>query len=475
MLRVLLLKPKARLKTIAKLNPIMFLEPLELGYLAAGVSREHEVRILDLRLSRRPQSTLKKTLKDFQPDVVGISGYTHEVDVVLDMAGMIRQQCPQAKVVVGGPHASVLPETFNDTRVDAIIRGEGALPFGKLVDRLAAGEEGFDEIENVLVPGEKFAPETLEKMPLYPDLDELPFPRRDLWDANLYQCIWPTEDHKDWETIFPKVGMMRTSFGCCMECSFCVVPMLCGRKHMKRTPELVADEVASIEADHIYFCDDETFLDPKHAAAVASAIEARGIKKRYFAWARTTTVNRHPELFDQWRRIGLDCVFLGLEAVSDDELKAIHKHSTIADNERAHHVLREMGIAVQGGFMVNASFTKADFQRLRDYIKQMEPAQLTFTVYTPSPGSPAWYEERKHYICKPFPLHDCMHPLTPTTLPLKEFFREFASLSTMVGSKHPLRAPGVRFPFRDIFRIIRATAVYSRALRNAWKDYKKFG
>jgi radical SAM superfamily enzyme YgiQ (UPF0313 family) len=473
MSRILLVKPKARLETITRLNPLVLLEPLELAYLAAAVPASDEVRILDLRLSRKPEKVFLRALREFRPDVVGLSAYTHEVGVVRALARTTRAALPGAMIMVGGPHPTVLPGAFNTPDIDAIVRGEGSLPFGQLIRRLDLGERDFSGVPGVLVPGADYDASAEGRMPLYPDLDEIPFARRDLYDPARYQCVWPTETHPKWKTIFPQVSLIRSSFGCLMECSFCVVPLLSGRRHMRRDPAQVAEEIASVSSEHIYFCDDETFLDPVHAAALAEAIAERGIRKRYFAWARTTTVNRHPELFKRWREIGLDCVFLGFEATSDPELEAIHKHSTVEENLRAHAALRDMGIAVQAGFMVNANFTREDFEKLREFVRKMPPAQLTFTVYTPSPGSPSWHEESKRYICDPFALHDCMHPLTPTALPLKEFFREFASLLDLGPLKHPLRAPGVRFPFRDIFRIITATKSYAKALRNGWRDYDR--
>ncbi len=470
-MKILLVKPKPTLKTILRLHPLIMLEPLELGYVAAAVPPGHEVRLLDLRLSWRPERAFARELKRARPDLVGISGYTHEATRVKAMARTVRRILPGALIVVGGHHATVLPQDYNLDCFDAIVRGEGCEPFRAIVEAAAQGR-GFLGLPNVMIPGPGFDESEAQRMPLYPDLAGLPQPRRDLWDARHYRCIWPSERHPAWQTIFPPVALVRSSFGCKMECSFCVVPHLSGRRHLTRPPEKVAEEIASLAQNHVYFCDDETFLDPDHARRLAEAIEAREIQKRYFAWARSTTVNRWPELFSQWRRIGLDAVFLGFEAIDDADLAGIAKHSSVADNEKAHATLRRMGIAVQAGFMVNADFTKQDFARLREYIQQMPPAQVTLTVYTPSPASPAWYEERGRYICDPIALHDCMHPLTPTALPLKEFYREFSALVSAGSARNPLRQPGTRFPFREIIRVVHAAGSYSRALRRAHRDFR---
>ena len=469
-MKILLVKPKPRLKTILKLQPIVLMEPLELGYVAAAVPPGHEVRVLDQRLSHWADREFVRTLEKYQPDLVGLSGYTHESTKVKELARTVRRVRPQARVVVGGHHATVLPQDYNLDCFDAIVRGEGCAPFRAVVAAAAAGRN-FTGIEYVLVPGVGFDSAAAAQMPSYPDLATLPLPRRDLWDPSPYQCIWPVEKHPAGTPIFPQVALVRTSFGCLMDCSFCMVPALSGRRHMTRPPEKVADEIASLKQEHVYFCDDETFLNEPHARRLAEVIRERGLKKHFFAWARSTTVNRRPELFRLWREVGLDAVFLGFEAIADADLAQISKHSTVADNERAHATLRELGIAVHAGFMVNADFSHEDFKNLQEYMKRMPPAQITCTVYTPSPGSHAWYQDRERYVCHPFDLHDCMHPLTPTAIPLREFYQEFGKLSTIGSSRNPLRTNRARFPLRNVARILLAAGGYARTLRRAWRDY----
>ncbi|MEA2069459.1 MAG: radical SAM protein, partial [Verrucomicrobiota bacterium] len=359
---------------------------------------------------------------------------------------------------------------FNLPVFDAIVRGEGCAPFSKIIQSLEK-EEPLDGVENVMVPGESWNTEAAEELPLYPAPDSLPEPRRDLWSPENYRCFWPTQKHPAWQTIFPETALMRTSFGCYMNCNFCVIPLLSRRTHMPRDPEKVVDELEKIPQTHVYFCDDETFIDPAHARAIAESIQRRGINKRYFAWARSTTVNRHPDLFKLWRKIGLDCVFLGMEAATDEQLKEMDKHSTVEENQKAHQALLEMDIAVQAAFMANANYSEQDFETLFAYIEKIPPAQVTSTVFTPSPGSTAWHEEKDNYICHPYDLHDCMHPLTKTKLPLKTFYRNFARVAEIGGKRNPLRSPQTRMRPGDIFRIIRAVSGYSSTLKNAWKDF----
>jgi radical SAM superfamily enzyme YgiQ (UPF0313 family) len=352
---------------------------------------------------------------------------------------------------------------------DAIVSGEGTAPFRAIVEA-AAKRRPFKGIPNVYVPGDGFGGDG-QIPPRYPELDTIPSPRRDLWDYRRYSCFWTSEAHPNWARLYPPVSMLRTSFGCYMECSFCVVPRMCGRKHMGRDPKRIVEELRTLPTEHVYFCDDETFIDPDHAERVAVAIREAGIEKRYYAWARSTTVNRHPELFKLWRGIGLDTVFLGFESCTDEDLRDVNKHATVIDNERAHETLRAMEIAVHAGFMVQPWFTAEDFKRLETYIRRMPPAQISVTVCTPSPGSPAWETAATEFIVDPYPLCDSMHPLTRATMPLREFYKHFGVLQKMNSTRNPIRTQRSLCRPWELVRIQWSVHRYSRAMANAYRDF----
>lgn len=472
-MRILLVKPKARLASILGLQAFQMLEPLELAYIAAVVPAAHEVRILDLRLRRFADAAFRRELARFRPDVVGITGYTHESSRVKVLAATVRAALPQAFVVVGGHHATVAPQDYDLPQIDCIVRGAGCGPFAAIVEHLARGERPRG-VPNVLLTGADFDAAATEEWPRFPDPATLPFPRRELYDGSRYRSVWVTETPKDWETIFPPVAMVRTSFGCRMKCSFCIVPFLCGGKHMPRPADVVAEEIARLPARHVYFADDENFIDEGFAFELADALAARGVRKRYFAWTRSTTVNRCPELFRRWRELGLDGAFLGFEFPTDEQLKRARKGASVADNERAHRTLRELGIAVHAAFMVTPECDESDFALLADYVRAMPPAQCSVTVCTPSPGTPSYGEiERAIWVDNPHDLHDCMHPLTPTKLPLRRFCELFAAQARLGESKTPLRAAQRPLPPKDIVRVVMASRRYHRAFREMFRDYPR--
>ena len=117
---------------------------------------------------------------------------------------------------------------------------------------------------------------------------------------------------------------------------------------------------------------------------------------------------------------------------------------------------------------------EADFARLKSYVRAMPPAQTSFTVCTPSPGTDDYATmEDRIWVDNPHDLHDCMHPLTPTKLPLKKFFRKYAEQIRDAGARHPLRVQRrpVRIP--EIPRLAWAGVTYGRAFESAYRDFPR--
>ncbi len=471
-LRILLVKPKPELRPIIALQRFQLLEPIELGYLAASVAAVHEVRVLDLRLAHFPRVAFRAALSRFRPDLVGITGYTHEAKFVKRLAREAHRVCPGASVVVGGHHATVAPADYDIPEIDAIVRGEGCGPFRRIVDALSLGE-GFRGLQDVLIPG-SIDESDLAAFPPFPDPSTMPSPRRDLWNPRNYFSVWASEDASVFQRLFVQASMVRTSFGCRSRCTFCIVPKIFSGRHMARPAEAVAAEIASLPSDHVYFCDDENFIDEVFAHQLAGEIEKLGVKKRYFAWTRATTVNRHPDLFQRWRALGLDAAFLGFEFPTDEQLRSARKGSTIAQNSKAHAALRSMGIAVHAAFMILPEFGEDDFERLRSYVRAMPPAQFSFTVCTPSPGTDDYEAiQSRIWTDRAYDLHDCMHPLTPTRLSLRTFSKRYAQQVREAGTKNPRRAGRRPIHPTEIPRLVRAQLSYESAFENVYRDFPR--
>ena len=139
------------------------------------------------------------------------------------------------------------------------------------------------------------------------------------------------------------------------------------------------EEIASIEEEHIFFGDDNTFHDIKRAERMYELIKEKGIRKRYGGYARSDTIARHPEIIEKWSTIGLDALVVGLEAIDDMNLKSFQKRSSMDDNEKAIKVLRENRVTNLAHFLVKEDFETKDFHALLNYVVERD---LWFPFFT---------------------------------------------------------------------------------------------
>jgi hypothetical protein len=121
--------------------------------------------------------------------------------------------------------------------------------------------------------------------------------------------------------------------------------------------------------------------------------------------------------------------------------------------------------------MVDPDFSVQDFKDLEKEIMLVCPAEVTFTVFSPSPGTDLWKQHKDDFIVDPYLYYDCMHTILPTKLPMKLFYAHFAKLSRVALQANPLRVHRVKVPFRELMKIIVLATRYIFAMRNIYKDY----
>jgi radical SAM superfamily enzyme YgiQ (UPF0313 family) len=424
-MKVLLVKPALGPPTIAA-GEVTELEPLELEYLAAAL-RDHDVELVDLRYDR----DLLPALQRFQPDVVGVTALSVQVYNALAILRTVRQLDERIVTVVGGHHATLLPMDFQQPEVDIIVCGEGAFTFAALLQRLERGTEPSD------VPGLWYRrngvfTHTGARNDIM-RIDELPLPDRRITQRYRHRYV-----HFWWRPA----GLMRASAGCQYRCAYCPIWKAAGGRWTYRSPARVAEELAGIPEGFVYFADDNMFFDRERMGALARAIRERGIRKEYFLFSRADAVVKCRDMLPAWAELGLRQVFLGLEAADVETLKPLNKRTNAATNEEAVRLLMSNGIDPLASFMVFPDFTPDDFDRLYDYVERLGVYYCEFSILTPAPGSDLYERSREQLTTGDYRYFDYMHPVLPTRLGEREFFRQLARLYARTYS--PRRAIRVR-------------------------------
>jgi hopanoid C-3 methylase len=411
-MKVLLVQPPS----VDPLTDKIFLfEPLAMEYLGSGLKQDgHEVQLLDARIDPDYESTYRR----FQPDAVGLTGFTSHTNIIKTIASRMKSMNRKTLIVVGGHHATVQPKDFNDPNIDVVVIGEGVFALREILRTWEMGGE-FSTIRGVAIPSTGGM--TFSAPRPYTNLNELPFPDRSLTAA--YRKHYFSE----W---FKPLASVRTSLGCTGRCNFCALWKITGGKYLRRDPGKVVEELLTVAESNVFFCDDESMCDVQRMDKLADLITAAGIKKKYFLYGRVDTIVNHPELFAKWAKIGLSQVFVGMEDFSDKRLKAMNKGITTEQQAQAVRTLDRLGIMMYASYMVDPTYTREDFTSLMAYVRKMKHKYASFTVLTPLPGTELYTTRESDLLSRKPELYDMLHALLPTTLPLQEFYKELAVLWT---------------------------------------------
>lgn len=408
---------KANTGGVLGLEMITFVEPLGLECVAGTLEPDgHECLILDLRIDGTEPGLAK--LGAFGPDLVGLQcNFTTERFRALKLAKRVKRDFPDTFIMVGGHDASREPAWFKNPAIDAVVIGDCEEIIPALVDALE-GHQDLKKIPGLMLNqgGEIHftAPASARR-----ELDELPLPARHL--IRDYVPHYYFNFHKP-------LALLETARGCPYRCNFCSVWKFHEKSFREKSPERVVEELAAIEAPHVFITDDIFWLNVKRGKEMARQIKAAGIKKYFKIQTRTDIICRHPEVIEMWKDCGHLSIFLGLEKIDDKGLDSINKNNDAATNDRAIRILQDLDVGYTPNFIVDPDWDREDFAKLRDWVESTGAYNSGFSILTPLPGTDLWDSVEDQVVTSDWELFDIAHSVLPTKLSREEFYTEYARL-----------------------------------------------
>lgn len=397
------------------------LEPLGLELVAQAARQAgHQVKLVDLQVE--PYPVYIKLLKTWQPDVIAISGsYLANFPEIFDLAKDTKRLLPDCFVVVGGHSASFIPEEILDHAagaVDCVLIGEGEASITELLEAIEHDKDRID-----LVPGS--VSRIGEGPPPFHlgSLEDI-FPARDLLRKRGRYFIG----------ILDPCASIEFSRGCPWDCSFCSAWTFYGRKYRLVSPEKAVDDLERIREEGIFIVDDVAFLHQDHGMKIGEEILRRGLKKRFYLETRADILIKNRDVFKFWTNLGLEYMFVGLEAIDEQDLDRFRKRMSLSKNFEALEIARSLGIEVAVNLIVDPGWDQEKFEVVREWALEA-PEIVNLSIFTPYPGTESWLMEPRRLTTRDYRLFDIQHAVLPTRLPLEKFYEEVVKTQQIVNMK----------------------------------------
>jgi anaerobic magnesium-protoporphyrin IX monomethyl ester cyclase len=366
--------------------------PLALACLASFLRQEgHDVSIVDRNVLLHRKGTFSQTdlemgrlLRHQAPDIVGITATTPLIVDAFHCADLARQTIPSAKIVLGGIHASIMPESCLQEchSLDYVCRGEGEFT----LKELAAGKDiqqisGLYYRENDRIVST--APREYHRA-----LDDFGLPARDLLDMELYLKPSPSVIRG----FHLRATHLFTGIGCTASCHFCAWPGMYGRRIRLHSADYIFREVKHLVDDYrvegLYFAEEMFFCDKKRVAELCQLLVDSGYSKKVKLCVQLRADVVEEEKLQALKRAGFVQIEYGIESGSQRVLDLMNKRTTVEQNRRAIALTQKAGIRALANIIVGTpGETKSDLLDTARFLRETTPDYVAVNRFVPFPGS----------------------------------------------------------------------------------------
>lgn len=368
--------------------------PMGLAYIASILEKGgYDVDILDMSAQPELADHLESILGEKDPKIVGITCLTPFYSAVLSLASKVKETL-DAKVVVGGAHATALPkEMLGENCIDYVVLGEGEYAMLELSDCLLNDRGEPKGIDGIAYIKEGSFYKTNQRKYIE-DLNQVPFPARHLLPNGKYSG----PQYKG-----SKITSIITSRGCPYSCSFCDYRYLMGPKFRHRSPQNVIDEIEECinkyNINYINFRDSTFTSDEKWISSFCKLLKQRGINIKWDCNGRVNLVTR--SMLKEMKEAGCTLISYGIESGDQDILDFANKRITVEQTVNAVKMTRETGIEVLSYFMLGLpGENRETIQKTVELAAKLDSDYSQFSLATPFPGTPLYNYAKENNLMR---------------------------------------------------------------------------
>jgi len=352
-----------------------------------------EVRLLDANAvaNKRDSEEIVRLASEFKPQVIGMTLLTPLIRESYRLAGMLRQT--GARLLAGGPHATILPEEALSYGFDAVVVAEGE---NIIVDAVMSliGRLPRHEVLGWVYRDDDGAIRQTDPRPVVTDLDTLPLPARHLVNPEDYGGAVSGALHAN----------LFTSRGCPARCAYCAGDLF-GKRFRFRSADSILREMKEVYdrygTRHFHFVDDAMTVNKERVRDLCSGLRESDLKVTWSMMTRIDQVTQ--DLLRDAAAAGCVRVDYGVESGCPETLKRIHKPHTVEMVKQAIAWTAEAGIRPCVFFILGFPWegtaeidaTQQLMVDLSPYVESFHPAIAS--VLIPFPGTEIYEQYKDQY------------------------------------------------------------------------------
>lgn len=346
--------------------------------------RGYDAFFLDPNLEKMSEDEYLHFLERNRFDVIGISSTTLQIDYALKCFETIKRHFPQTTTVLGGVHATLMPqETITAAEdLDYLILGEGEKPFYNLLGSI---ENGCSN-DTRRIPGicYRLNGEIVLNLPLNANrltLGEIPIPRFDIFPMRKYI------PQITFAKTFPSYTVIA-SRGCPFRCAFCNASATLGKNVRLRSIDSLLEEIRVLKAEYgakgIMFLDSTLTVNKPWLKQFCEAYIQSRLQLPWAANSRADTIDE--DLLAFMKEAGCWNITFGIESANQKSLDLIDKGTTVDQNTLAINSALKLGFYVYTTYIICLpGETEDDVKHTIRYARKMGNHMAMFYLPVPFP------------------------------------------------------------------------------------------
>ena len=374
--------PASQSKIVNQLINKIF--PTSIGILAGYIMDRgvvDSVRIIDEQIEFIEDQEIEKIILSLDsPRIIGFSVLTLNSRRAYDLAGKIKRVDPNALVVLGGIHPTVLTEeVLSNKDIDVVIRGEGEETFKELVE-LVLSEKGYKQINGISFRENDSIHHNQDRA-MITNLDDIPpFPYH-LFEKNLDK--------------YPSFGCVFTSRGCPYKCIFCSSRNISGMQYRIYSIERIVSEIKLLVEKYnqkiIWIMDDNIAVNPKRFKNFVELVIKEGLHKKTEFHGSMRGDNLTDEVLEWAKKGNFRMISFGMETGAEPLMKLIDKRETVEAVVSAIKRTHQKGITTAATLIFGLpTETRNDRWETMRLVRSLPLASARFNTLCPYPGTPAF-------------------------------------------------------------------------------------